>query len=871
MASRAPITEAVPGYDAAVAAAVVVRTRWVLALGIVLYLGFNGLDRILYPANAGAFLEIRAAVSAGLAACLPLTFVRSVQRRVLWLCDAIIVAAAAGICAMIRLTDGAASSYYQGLNLVLLAMFTMNTFRVAHALVTGVAVLLLYLWAVSGEPLAAHAAQLTQAYFFMGSTLAFVLLMTRLYRDQHGREHRSRLALEANAEALAEANRRLTEADRLKDEFLANVSHELRTPLTLIQAPAEKLAAAGNLDDGQRRDVAVMLRNARTLLGHVNDLLDVAKLQAGRMSLERARVDLAERVRRVAANFDGLANERHLAYAVDAPDRLAADVDPPKLDRVLLNLLGNAFKFTPPGGRVRVSLRADEDHVVLEVGDSGPGIPSAQRERVFERFAQVEGGTTRSYGGTGLGLAIARDFVELHGGRIRAADAPEGGALLSVRLPRFAPPGAAVAPEPVAADRLVDVLRPSGAARPELGPEGAPLVLVVEDNADMRRYLRDALGDEFRTAGAGDGREGLAVAMALRPDLILTDVMMPDMSGVELLHALRADPSLAEVPVIVLTAKADDELRARLLREGAQDHLTKPFAVDELRARVRIHVALERARAVLRDELASRSRDVEALARELAERTRAVEAALEAARASREQAERASRAKSDFMNLVSHELRTPLQSLHLQTELLAVDPATNEAQRAIVARLRAATVRLTEMVDGLLEYARLEHGALKVQAAPFDLRALVAEVLTEARVHADPKGLALDCESPPDLPPLTSDRRLVRLVVLNLVMNAVKFTERGGVTVRLASAADAHSIAVADTGPGIAPELAARVFEPFVQGEPTRQKHLRGVGLGLKLVKEITAHLGGRVDLDSAPGRGATFTVTLPPSPTSRS
>ncbi len=193
-------------------------------------------------------------------------------------------------------------------------------------------------------------------------------------------------------------------------------------------------------------------RNATTLLKHVNDLLDLSKLDAGVHTVEYARFDLARQVRAGAAHFDALAPQRSLSYVITTPDTLQAEVDPDKFDRILLNLLSNAFKFTPTGGRIRCGLEAiAPDRVLLSVQDSGPGVKPEMRATIFERFRQGQTGTTREFGGTGLGLAIAKDFAVLHGGSISVSDAPAGGALFQVELPRYAPEGMYVCkagPEP---------------------------------------------------------------------------------------------------------------------------------------------------------------------------------------------------------------------------------------------------------------------------------------------------------------------------------------------------------------------------------------------------------------------------------------
>jgi PAS domain S-box-containing protein len=357
---------------------------------------------------------------------------------------------------------------------------------------------------------------------------------------------------------------RIRQLDQLKSDFFANVSHELRTPLALILGPAESILATGdNLTELQRRDLAVIQRNAATLLKHVNDLLDVAKLEAGKMTVDYARVDLARVVRTVAAHFEALAPQRSLAYVITTPDTLEAEVDPEKFDRILLNLLSNAFKFTPAGGRIRCALEVSgDDRLLLSVQDSGPGVSPELRATIFERFRQAQSGTTREFGGTGLGLAIAKDFVDLHGGTTAISDAPGGGALFQVEIPQRAPAGAYVrfdetpssAGESSVVDGALEELQPVEVDTAEdTGSPDRPLVLVAEDNAEMRRFIIRVLGDDYRILSAANGAEALTKALAGPPDLVVTDLMMPKLGGDQLIAEMRACEPLASVPVLVLS------------------------------------------------------------------------------------------------------------------------------------------------------------------------------------------------------------------------------------------------------------------------------------------------------------------------------
>jgi len=407
--------------------------------------------------------------------------------------------------------------------------------------------------------------------------------------------------LRAANDELAHLYERTKELDGLKTQFFASVSHELRTPLALILGPASRLLAEAAHTSRQQSDLDVIVRNARALLRLVDDLLDIAKLEGGHVRLGYARFDAARIVRRVASQFDVLARDRRIELSVRAPDEVRVEADVDMVARVVLNLLSNAFKFTPDDGRVRIDVQAGDRSFRVSVADSGPGIPADKREAVFERFRQLEGRPARGVGGVGLGLAIARDFTMLHGGTIDISDAEEGGALFTMVLPRFAPAGVVVREEKAheLSDRsLVPASEPpprSGTTWDGSGDRARALVLVAEDNPDMNRFLCEALAGEHRVVSTFDGREALERANALAPDVVVTDIMMPEMGGEELVRRLRADRRFEATQIVVLSAKADDALRVQLLRGGAQDYLTKPFYVEEVLARVGGLIARKRA------------------------------------------------------------------------------------------------------------------------------------------------------------------------------------------------------------------------------------------------------------------------------------
>ena len=685
-----------------------------------------------------------------------------------------------------------------------------------------------------------------------------------------------RVQLEAAHAELGSLYRKVTELDELKTQFFANVSHELRTPLALMVGPAAVMRNDANLTLQQRRALDSIKRNGDSLLRQVNDLLDITRLEAGKLELHHAHVDLEPWVRRIAAQFEIATEQRDLQLRV-AAEPVAADIDPDMMERVLINLLSNAIKFTPAGGAIEVALRPDGDEVLLTVSDSGPGIGEGDTDIIFERFRQADGSVTRKHGGSGLGLAIVRDVVSLHGGTVRVEQSAAGGAAFVVRLPRTAGPHARFVetPQPAGAvtqlaleSTVRELSDPDAAAAMPSAP-GRASVLVVEDNAGMRAFIAELLAQSHNVSTAADGQEGLERALALRPDLIVTDIMMPRMSGDQMVKALRESADLADVPVLLLTARADDEMRVALLSGGAQDYLTKPFQPRELQARVANLVSAKRTGDRLRAALAGASGDLETLASELVSKHNALRTALDAADVAREQAERANEVKSLFLGMVSHELRTPIATMDMNVQMLERSRETGlpDNQWRRVERLGRATRQIASLVESLLEYTRVESGKVNVHLQQLDADAIAREVVA---VHADhaAEGVALTFDPPSEpLPVLVSDARLVRVVLSNLVSNALKFTTEGSVRVTLAYQGASHVFEVRDTGPGLEEADIARIFLPFEQLAPLQRKTVPGVGLGLALVDQIVSALGGMVEIISKPGEGSVFIVRLPAAP----
>lgn len=685
-----------------------------------------------------------------------------------------------------------------------------------------------------------------------------------------------RLKLESTNAELEALYEKIKAMDELKTQFFANVSHELRTPLALILGPTEQLLGSENLNEEQKRQLTSISRNGKSLLNQVNDLLDVAKLEEGEVQLKLSHFDLAAVLKRIAAQFELAAEQRQIRYSVNGPDSLPVEADAAMLERVFINLVANAFKFTPQKGEIRIVLFHDEDSYGFFVSDNGPGIDPQQHQTIFERFRQADGGITRRYGGTGLGLAIAKDFVTLHGGSIKLDSKVGEGSTFVVKLPlrktntSFATQNGQTlhSATRVAIDGILAELAPKPEKRASSGKDtNLPTVLVVEDTPQMTELIVDALGDRYNIATAEDGRSGLEKALALQPDLLITDIMMPRMSGDKLVAELRTQKQFNNVPILLLSAKADDDLRIHLLRTGAQDYLTKPFLPQELIARVHNLIVMKRAGDALRQELTSASNNIELLAHDLATKHSQLQLAFDAAEVAREQAERASEVKSHFLALVSHELRTPLSTIVMNSQLLCRQAESDSPAvlKPRLERMTRASEQLSVMVEGILEYTRTESGNIQLHQVEVDVVKLVKEVLDIAQLQVDSSAVELRLEPPAaDICTFHTDSRLLRVILNNLVSNALKFTLKGTVSVEVNCTPREFYCAVHDTGIGIPNDDLARVFLPFEQVERVQRKSIPGVGLGLALTKEFVELLHGKIEVSSEEGVGSTFTVYLP-------
>lgn len=406
---------------------------------------------------------------------------------------------------------------------------------------------------------------------------------------------RERIKYERQSELMQ--HKRIHEMDAMKIRFFTNISHEFRTPLTLIITPLEKLVREVE-NASAREQLKLVTRNAKRLLGLVNQLLDFRKMEVQGLTLNRSQGDIVAFVKEVGLSFSDLFDTKTIRFSIFAnTDSLMMTFDPDKMEKIVFNLLSNAFKFSRENGEVFLNLEYlkaasggsndDERGVVkIIVGDKGIGIPQEKQEKVFERFFQAGDGTEQNMG-SGIGLAITKEFVRLHDGEIFVKSEPGKGSVFTVELPVVSQNDTGD-PEPIKIELSQDVQHNESHFKVEKRDDSKkPLLLLIEDNEDLRFYLKENLGAQYRVVEAADGDEGLEKARSVYPDIIISDIMMPGIDGVELCRILKSESKTSHIPLILLTAKVSSEQEAEGLEAGADDYITKPFNYEVLELKIR--------------------------------------------------------------------------------------------------------------------------------------------------------------------------------------------------------------------------------------------------------------------------------------------
>jgi signal transduction histidine kinase len=833
-------------------------------LGIVLIPAGISLDAISYPDQLATLASIRFIAAALIGIIYVLHFWDKTAVHVRYLTMAGLLVAVTSIAVMIAITDGAASSYYTGLFLILFAVGVLAPMHPFEATLLCISTLVIYIVGCSQVP---NADQLTKTllnnlYFLV---LTCIISVTAVHFNYRRRFNEFRLKFK-----LAMQHQELSALDRLKSQFFANVSHELRTPLTLILAPVEKLKADAALGSQSKELLDVIENNALRLLRLVNDILSLIRLEEGRAALAKKPIDMAGFLKHTTSSMKHLAQMKGVTLELGTLDEdLLINADPDALEKIVGNVIANAIKFTPPDGRIDVSAAREDQMVTVRIADTGIGIPAEQLPHIFDRFYQVDGSATRRHQGLGLGLALVRELITRHGGDVTATSTSGQGTTFVLRFPhalqsaqedmqsseekpdtlandplrtfdRMASQRAITAGEPVPPATEAETSQPASAQSDEL-----PLLLVVDDEPDMRRYLATMLRENYRVIEAEDGISALEKAQKTVPDLILLDVMLPGVSGLEVCRTLKDRPETRSIKIIVLTARADEEAKIIALKHGANDFLIKPFSGLEVRSRIANLVKS----AHLERELQRTNIELKQSLKQLRE----TEAALvQNARLS---------ALGTMAAGLLHEIGNPLNFMGTALQLAARDPTIqNDPDTADTLRdIHAGYERIHRVVTDLRGFTapqKPEH------PRPFHIEAAIDHAL-RFTAHVQ-KGInivkTVDAQGT-----VFGSQSTITQVLVNLLVNAVAAVRaveekrKPEITISTWVEGDQLIVSVRDNGTGIDPAIQNQIFDPFFSTKEVGE----GMGLGLAVSHRIIANHGGSLSVKSSLGEWTEFQFNL--------
>ena len=859
--------EVKPGEDPAVLAAYREHNaqqlfRSVTVANIIAMIGMPAgvvLDYFLYPALIYQFLAIRFGVDFIL---LGINGILRLRRnrpslgfaKVCGVASALIVNGS--FCLMIYITEGAGSPYFAGLILAIMLWSTLLPWTLRETLAMCVGSLVIYVVACVANSVEAGGSP----FALIGFNISFIFITSIVAAGITIFQARARFEDFKLRHRLDVQNRELQDLDRVKTQFFSNISHELRTPLTLILGPVETLLSrADGLDGKVHQGLLLIHRNTLRLLKLINDLLELTRLDQNTDVLRKSPLSVGVFVRGIVESVRHLGLSKQLRIRIEEGDPgVLVMADPSRIEKVMINLLTNAIKYTPAGGSITVRWSGDASEVRIEVEDTGVGIPPEDLNRIFDRFHQVRANAANLTQGVGIGLALARELVERHGGKLEVESELEKGATFRIRLPVLREPEAEPAPElaPAPAEteepfekafRSADrTWRKTGdhGPLPVVG-RGDHTVLVADDETDMREYVVSLLSENYRVVQTQHGDNVGTLAAEHRPDLVLLDWMMPGKDGLTVCRELRADPDLKDLKIVLLTARIDEQSKLEALQSGADDFLTKPFSSIEVKTRV---TNLIRA-AQLQKDLRGRNDELAGTIAKL-QRTESM------------------LIQSEKMNAIGslsagllHEINNPLNYTLTAISFAGQFKETlGDDMKEILADIEEGMLRIRNVVTDLKNFAYPEKPGAESEFA-------LAEVMRSARkiVAGELENIELEVNLPEELVVRGQKTQLMH-VFINLLNNAAHALRDGPVNgtprivVHGSISEEMASVEVADNGPGIPPEILNRVFEPFF----TTRDVGAGMGMGLSICHTIMESHQGSIRVGNRPEGGAVFTITLP-------
>ncbi|HWA33671.1 MAG TPA: ATP-binding protein, partial [Cyclobacteriaceae bacterium] len=695
---------------------------------------------------------------------------------------------------------------------------------------------------------------------------------------------------------LQDVNARLRNLDILKTDFFSNVSHEFRTPLTLMLNPLEQIInrRETQLDSEDLAHLKMVYRNGLRLRKLVNMLLDFFRIESGRIQARFVETDLSEFTADIASNFRTTIEAAGLKFTVKklSPPRKAY-VDRDMWEKIILNLLSNAFKFTHKGS-ITVSISSVGNKLQLKVRDTGIGIAHEDIPKLFERFVRIDGAKGRTNEGSGIGLALVKELVILHGGTIDVESEVGKGSKFIVTIPT----GRDHLPEVAEGYVHEDAQSPGPSFIEEInawvpderngtlidsdapGPDEKPSVMIVDDNADMREYLLRTLTNHFVVIPAENGVQAIRYLANVRPDLILTDVMMPEMDGRTLLSELRKTKAYSHIPVVFLTAHAEGSGKSEAIRLGADDYIAKPFSTRELVAILSSRIQAGRLRAQTEKEIARKHLEQEQLilerTKELVRSREDLTHANELLKQKNYELMAMNEELTNFAYIASHDLREPLRKVTLFSSALSGTANTDmpEKVKDYIDKIFRSVVRMNALLDDVLSFSKMRSRS-QLKHTKVSLSNIVDDVVAELSQLIKENNAAFHVG---ELPMMTGNAVQIYHLFENLISNAVKFrpADRGNtVTINAAVLHKGHpglpfpemhsdylKIVVADNGIGFEPQYAESIFHMFQRLH--RANEYAGTGMGLAICRKVMQNHRGHIYAEGTPGKGAVFSCYFP-------
>ncbi|HEY9676869.1 MAG TPA: response regulator [Drouetiella sp.] len=653
--------------------------------------------------------------------------------------------------------------------------------------------------------------------------------------------------------------------------ILANVSTELRTPLTLILAPLESLLMGnhGSLTPDQSTLLRTIHNNSVRLLQMVSGLLDFSHAQSGAIQVSRQPVDVAVLTGAVVSDFQSIIASRNITLTYDPQSaNLLVSIDRYLYERIVSNLISNAVKFTMAGGQVKVSLKHENERLVLSVLDTGVGIPDETLKSLFQEFKQLNEVSSRHVEGVGLGLSLVKEYADLLEGTVSVRSGTGQGSLFTVDVyaPKVELPAALLPRVDTTAMQAMTIAPYQQKAE---ASRQLPRVLIAENNAELASYIQGLLSDMCMTRLAGDGEHALRLVNEWHPDLILAAVMLPKRDGLSMCREVKSRAETAVIPVVLLTPLTQREAMLQGWEAGADEYLFKPFHPAELVTRVRSLLRNVQQRKRAQEQIERLNEALEKRVIELANANRELKSLASKLEQARDQALEASRFKSVFLANMSHEIRTPINGVISMSDML-MRTRLNDEQVEIANIIQDSAKALLDIINDILDFSKIEAGKLELEIVDFELLHVVEDTAELIADQARTKKLSLMTYVSPDVPTsLRGDPGRLRQILLNLLSNAIKFTESGEVVVE--ATVDAMDdkrcrvkFSVRDTGIGMPQEAVYRLFQPFTQADGSITRRYGGTGLGLSIAKLLVELLGGRIGVRSTEGKGSTFWFSVP-------